>query len=196
MYRHFLLCIQMYIHIHTYIYTSIVGQLYWNAKHTHTCPVCILPLHSYASPIRGNKAQIPIPEFPVLGLHVWTASPPLLLNHLLQTVHCVAPCGSHTGFFLSLVHLCLFLLLSLLNFLEHTSHITSYVATRRCVAVLSSLFFNPNLYAAFHPALDVVASSYHLALIHLNILQISPNHILPPSGTTSWTYLRQPPKQS
>ena len=67
-----------------------------NQAHTHlSC--CKLPLNGYVSPMRGNKAQTPIPECPVPGRHVWTASPPVSQPPAAHSVCTVwlAPCCSH-----------------------------------------------------------------------------------------------------
>ena len=79
-----------------------------------SCPVLLLPFNDHTSLIVGSKScahsrdGLQLPG----GLHVWTARPPLLLNHFLQVWHWAAPLCSLTCLFLSLRHLCLFLSLS------------------------------------------------------------------------------------
>ena len=76
--------------------------------------------------------------------------------------HTAAPLSSLTGFLLSSLHSCLFLSPSLLNFLLHTWHTTSFITAAalfiRWVSIISSI---PSLHIALHPGLDLLASSHH-----------------------------------
>ena len=91
-------------------------------KNWLTCPLVKLSLDGHVCSSRkcGNVFRSAL-WYTSIG----TANPPLLLNHLWYCWHCTAPCCSFTGFYLSSVHFCLALSLSLLNLVEHTSHTTS-----------------------------------------------------------------------
>ena len=93
---------------------------------------------------------------------MWTARPPLLLNHLLQAAHWAAPSCSLTGLDRSSKHLCLFLSPALRNSLLHTSQANGRVGHGDAAACCSQWPSTPSLHNALQPALDVVASSYQL----------------------------------
>ena len=183
----------MHMHLRLYIHKTHA------CTHTHapvlSCPVLLYNCHYMATfhPSGGTKLNALSLECHDPGLHVWTARSPLLKNHLLQTIHWAAPRCSRTGFSLSLLHLCRFLSLPRLYFLEHTSQVTSHVSTDSWSAALSStLLSRPNLHVALHPALDAVASSYTFTFIQLDSLQIPRNHVPPSSPrATTQTWLGQ-----
>ena len=87
-------------------------------------------------------------------MHLWTANPPLLLNHLRHCEHWVAPHCSYTGFCLSVTHLCLFLSLSFLKHLELSSS-TSYRALQLTFDDVASSYHScsPTFTSPFVPSL-------------------------------------------
>ena len=93
--------------------------------------------------------------------------------------------------------ICVFSCCSLLNFLEHTSHSTSW-ALSLCKVWASVFLPIPRLHMALHPSRDPIASVYHLlSFIPLCLMSFHPNHI-PPSFPcpTARVWLGQPAKQS
>ena len=69
-------------------------------------------------------------------MHLWTARPPLLLNHLLQWLHRTAPLWSSMELILSLLHLCLFMSPGLLKHLPHSLHCTAWSSSVLCLVSL------------------------------------------------------------
>jgi hypothetical protein len=88
--------------------------------HTHvSCPaLLIVAVETVTQAPIGQQSKSSL----CLGLHMCTARPPLLRNQVLHAWHWMAPLCLCTDFLLSLRHLCLLWLLSLLNVLEQTSH--------------------------------------------------------------------------
>ena len=104
-------------------------------------------------------------------LHVCTARPPSLLNHLLQVTHCTAPFCKWTGllYVRSSIHLCLSVRFSLkcLKQVEQRTSVCGSSAT--CPLEVPSVFL---LRRALQPSLDVTASLYHLSLSVLHVLHL------------------------
>ena len=109
----------------------------------HTCPVlscCSTAVKRSCLPQRGNKSHSQHGlmmrfRYQLYGTHRCTTNPPLLWNHLLHCRHWIAPCCSLIGFLLSSTHLRLALSLSLLKFLEHSSHATSLTTATGALTV-------------------------------------------------------------
>ena len=121
-----------YTHMHTHAHTPVLS----------CCKTAVTWLCLSCQGEQSSKLHLQS----VMLLACMCGLPDLLCsNHLLQTVHWADPHCSRTGFSLSLLHLCRFLSLSRLNFLEHMSQVTSHVPTDSWSAALSSiLLFRPN----------------------------------------------------
>ena len=91
--------------------------------------------------------------------HWCTANPPLLLNQQPHIKHCTAPSCSCTGFWCSVVHLCLALPNSVLKHLPHTLHFTSRGTIYLLLCWSCWCLESPSLHVTYHCFL-FYASSY------------------------------------
>ncbi len=125
------------------------------------CPVLscriLLPLHGQASHTLGNKSQDPQVGWTPWGSIPVNSHPPLLRNLFLRVTHYSAPLDLLPHWLPSLLNAhCLFLSLSLLNFLPRASHVTS-LNDADCLSIISS---SSSLHNALHSDLDLLAASH------------------------------------